>query len=60
MKLKISSFKEPKHVGVVVCVSWNNTEDVFSCGSVKLQFLVGTYLPTFLYFLIPHHLIEFT
>ncbi|RVE48513.1 hypothetical protein evm_006824 [Chilo suppressalis] len=32
MKLKISSFKEPKHVGVVVCVSWNNTEDVFSCG----------------------------
>ncbi|XP_059058155.1 intraflagellar transport protein 80 homolog isoform X1 [Achroia grisella] len=32
MKLKISSFKEPKHVGVVICVSWNNTEDVFSCG----------------------------
>ncbi|XP_061707628.1 intraflagellar transport protein 80 homolog [Cydia pomonella] len=32
MKLKLSSFKEPKHVGVVVSVSWNNTEDVFSCG----------------------------
>ncbi|XP_034840469.1 intraflagellar transport protein 80 homolog [Maniola hyperantus] len=32
MKLKISFFKEPKHVGVVSCVSWNNTEDVFSCG----------------------------
>ncbi|XP_073942195.1 intraflagellar transport protein 80 homolog isoform X1 [Choristoneura fumiferana] len=32
MKLKLSSFKEPKHEGVVVCVSWNNTEDVFSCG----------------------------
>lgn len=32
MKLKLSSFKEPKHDGVVVCVSWNNTEDVFSCG----------------------------
>ncbi|KAG7311155.1 hypothetical protein JYU34_002142 [Plutella xylostella] len=32
MKLKIASFKEPKHTGAVVCVSWNNTEDVFSCG----------------------------
>uniref|UniRef100_A0A2A4J8F6 Uncharacterized protein n=1 Tax=Heliothis virescens TaxID=7102 RepID=A0A2A4J8F6_HELVI len=32
MKLKISTFKEPKHTGVVVCVNWNNTEDVFSCG----------------------------
>ncbi|XP_023937442.2 intraflagellar transport protein 80 homolog [Bicyclus anynana] len=32
MKLKISFLKEPKHVGVVSCVSWNNTEDVFSCG----------------------------
>lgn len=32
MKLKISTFKEPKHIGVVVCVNWNNTEDVFSCG----------------------------
>ncbi|KAF9413201.1 hypothetical protein HW555_008481 [Spodoptera exigua] len=32
MKLKISTLKEPKHTGVVVCVNWNNTEDVFSCG----------------------------
>lgn len=32
MKLKISTFREPKHVEVVNCVSWNNTEDVFSCG----------------------------
>lgn len=32
MKLKLSSFKEPKHVGIVVCVNWNNSEDVFSCG----------------------------
>ncbi|CAG9566558.1 unnamed protein product [Danaus chrysippus] len=32
MKFKISSFKEPKHVGAVSCVGWNNTEDVFSCG----------------------------
>ncbi|XP_028034172.1 intraflagellar transport protein 80 homolog [Bombyx mandarina] len=32
MKFKISSHKEPKHTGVVVCVCWNNTEDVFSCG----------------------------
>ncbi|CAG4943709.1 unnamed protein product [Colias eurytheme] len=32
MKLKISTFKEPKHVGVVTCACWNNTEDVFSCG----------------------------
>ncbi|CAK1544237.1 unnamed protein product [Leptosia nina] len=32
MKLKISTFKEPKHIGIVTCVCWNNTEDVFSCG----------------------------
>ncbi|XP_045512277.1 intraflagellar transport protein 80 homolog isoform X1 [Pieris brassicae] len=31
MKLKISTFKEPKHTAVVTCVCWNNTEDVFSC-----------------------------
>ncbi|XP_050670517.1 intraflagellar transport protein 80 homolog isoform X3 [Leptidea sinapis] len=32
MKLKISSFKEPKHTGSFTCVCWINTEDVFSCG----------------------------
>ncbi|XP_068621088.1 intraflagellar transport protein 80 homolog [Battus philenor] len=32
MRLKVSSLKNAKHVGAVICVSWNNTEDVFSCG----------------------------
>ncbi|XP_014368512.2 intraflagellar transport protein 80 homolog [Papilio machaon] len=32
MRLKVSPIKKPKHDGAVICVGWNNTEDVFSCG----------------------------
>ncbi|XP_077295426.1 intraflagellar transport protein Oseg5 [Arctopsyche grandis] len=32
MKFKISKFNEPKHKSIVSCISWNNTEEVFSCG----------------------------
>nr|CAD7440487.1 unnamed protein product [Timema bartmani] len=32
MRFKISLEKEPKHIDVVCCVGWNNTEEVYSCG----------------------------